>query len=394
MKASRKLFFLKFSVIFIICLGLATSNFQPALAVTAESGVIKGEQPKIIFTAGDEEYEYSLKELALELIEGESGRYTICRNPSWLTYQLYQLSLKVKKLPVDTIFFLDDRRKSEFFLDMEGRELDLAALIVQLGNPAPYQEVYPLPLKSIRPLENMDVFLNNIPDVLWAKYTTNLANIPDRTENVRIASVELNGLVIAPGQTLSFNEIVGPREKARGYKEAKIIVGGKFESGMGGGVCQVSSTLYNTLLLAGLEIVERHNHSVIIAYVPLGRDATVVYGTKDLKIKNNTSSYLLLKTELSGLKLTMEIYGQGQCPYSEIKIYTNILKTIPHEERIIYDDSLIYPETKVLEKGTKGYISETLRVFSTEEKTWEEILSKDYYSPQNKVLALSISKDN
>lgn len=363
-------------------------------AVSLEEKDYEPKDYRIIFTAGEERFEYSLQELALEMLEGDGDKYTICKNPSWLAYQLFQLSRIVKKPPGEAIVYIDNELRIKYTPGLNGRELDLARLIVQLGNPAPYQGTYPLPLKSLEGTINENILLNSAPEVLWSQFTTQLTNIADRTENVRLASEQLNGLLIAPGQTVSFNEIVGPREKERGFREAQIIVDGGFEPGLGGGVCQVSSTLYNTVLLAGLEIKERYNHSVRIAYVPLGCDATVVFGTKDFKFRNNTDSYLLLKTRLTGLSLTMEVFGSKEFPYSEVKVYTKLLRTIPPPEQVIFDESLDYPEKRVLEKGAPGYVSETYRVFITEEGTWEEKLSGDYYSPQKEILAVSIIKDN
>jgi vancomycin resistance protein YoaR len=112
----------------------------------------------------------------------------------------------------------------------------------------------------------------------------------NRSSNLRIAASALNGAVVPPGQEFSFNVAVGPREFSTGYKEAMIIIQNEFQPGVGGGICQVSSTLYNAVLLANLPIVERHNHSVAVAYVPTGTDATVTYQSKDFRFRNDTGS--------------------------------------------------------------------------------------------------------
>lgn len=108
-----------------------------------------------------------------------------------------------------------------------------------------------------------------------------------RTVNLKLAAAAINGQVILPGKTFSFNKTVGPRTRERGYLEATIFVSGKKEQGMGGGICQVSSTLYNAVLNSKLRVVERHTHSLPVTYVPTGRDATVSYGYLDFRFQNN-----------------------------------------------------------------------------------------------------------
>ena len=112
----------------------------------------------------------------------------------------------------------------------------------------------------------------------------------DRTHNLTKAANIINGVMVKPGQVFTFNQTVGPRTGVTGYRDALIIVGDRFEPGTGGGICQVSSTLYNAVLLAGLEIVERYNHGLAVAYIPPGLDATVAYGLQDFRFRNNLTA--------------------------------------------------------------------------------------------------------
>ncbi|AET67087.1 putative vancomycin resistance protein [Desulfosporosinus orientis DSM 765] len=141
-----------------------------------------------------------------------------------------------------------------------------------------------------------------------AQYTTKFdPTLINRTENIRLAARVLDGKLLSPGERFSFNESVGQRTANAGYKEAMIIEGDVFTPGLGGGVCQVSSTLYNAVLLANLDIIERHPHSLPISYVPPGRDATVAYPSLDFKFKNNTTSRLLIHSIVSENTLTFQI---------------------------------------------------------------------------------------
>ncbi len=381
------------AIIFVMLYVLAILKNMGAggcIALAAEregTGVPK----KIVFSDGLNRYEYTLAELALmrdrEIDEGAPEDIVRCMNPAYLSYQLHKLAEKVNIPAQDAKLYLDEQGQLQIKPEQVGRELDLARLITKLANPCLYQEVYELPFKKIMPALTSQYIKGRLPVNLWAEFTTTLVNNPDRTENVRIASKALDGMIIAPGQEVSFNEVVGPRIKERGYREAKVIVGGRFEPGLGGGVCQVSSTLYNTLLLSGLEIKERHNHSVRIAYVPLGRDATVVYGAKDLKFINNTDSFLLIRTRLVGLQLTISLYGSNK-PFCKVEMETKVIKTVPYKEVYVDGDMQQGQERKIIEKGQHGYLVETYRIVTFNQEKKRELISKDYYAPVHMLVAV------
>jgi vancomycin resistance protein YoaR len=329
-------------------------------------------------------YEYTLQELGFNRIgkcEGTDFTNDLirCEDPELLYKKMLCLSREISIDAVDASLYIDEEGKLRIKPAQEGYILDIEKLVNDLSSTSQYCEKYLLPVYKQQPAITTEELLSKYPQYLWAQYSTTLANIPDRTENVRLSSKELDSLLIKPGEVISFNETVGPRLMERGYRKAKIIINGKFEYGLGGGVCQVSSTLYNLLLLSGLEITERHSHSVRINYVPLGRDATVVYGKKDLVFLNNTESYLLLKTSLTGLELTMSLYGNVDSAKQDVNIYTKILRIIPYTEVEVIDDSLPRETSELLNRGQNGYITETYRVFKNGISSVEELVSKDYY---------------
>ena len=133
------------------------------------------------------------------------------------------------------------------------------------------------------------------------------AQVKNRTINLEIATKTINGVVLQPGDVFSFNEVIGKTTRAKGYRSAKIFVKGKEEEGMGGGICQVSSTLYNAADFAGLEIVERHPHSKKVGYVKEGRDAATSYGGVDLKFKNTLPHPVKIVATARDGKLTISI---------------------------------------------------------------------------------------
>lgn len=143
-----------------------------------------------------------------------------------------------------------------------------------------------------------------------SSFTTKFkAGESNRVFNIQRVSNAINNKVVLPGETFSFNATTGPRSYKAGYKKALVIQNGKFVEDEGGGVCQVSTTLYNTLLNAKMQIVQRHPHSKPISYVPVGRDAAVAYNYLDLKFKNNRNVPVSIKSSVSGNTITVKMYS-------------------------------------------------------------------------------------
>ena len=146
-----------------------------------------------------------------------------------------------------------------------------------------------------------------------SQYSTNFdSSQANRTENIRLAAKALDGKLLAPGERFSFNGSVGERTAEAGYKEALIIEGDIFTPGLGGGVCQVSSTLYNAVILANLEILERHRHTLPISYVPPGQDATVAFPELDFKFRNSLDTSVLIRSTVQGNTLTFQLYRKSK----------------------------------------------------------------------------------
>jgi len=216
------------------------------------------------------------------------------------------------------------------------------------------------------------------------RYNVNELN---RTHNLTKAAIGINGSIILPGEVFSFNRTVGQRTMETGYKDAMVIVNGKFEPGLGGGICQVSSTLYNACLLAGLEIVERHNHNLTVAYVPIGQDATVSYGTQDFKFKNNTTSPIYVRVVAVGGYLTVTIYGDTNFK-QKIEISNIIDQSTPFETVTLADKTLQPGESKLDHNGQNGFVVRSFRIFydSNGEKAKSESLGRSVYKPLNKTI--------
>ncbi len=204
--------------------------------------------------------------------------------------------------------------------------------------------------------------------------------IPNRVHNINLGAEAINGCLLPPGHTFSFEAVVGDSTREKGYREAPVIVGGKLVQGLGGGLCQVSSTLYNAALLANLDIVERFNHSLTIGYLPIGRDATISIGYADLKFRNNRDHHILIGAELEGGRLTFRIFGP---PMKErVEIYSTDIVTLEPPVQYEKDDALPEGTYELVQKGKAGYRVKTWRaVYLDEQEVSRELLSHDHYRP-------------
>ena len=155
----------------------------------------------------------------------------------------------------------------------------------------------------------------NNADVLIAGFCTVLekSTAEERT-NIGLAASTVTGTVVAPGEVFSQNDTVGPYTEERGYEEGSGYVGNTIVKSMGGGVCKVATTLYNTAIFSDLDIVERYNHSMPVPYVPYGQDAAVAFGSKDFRFKNNTDDNILIWSRMIDNRVYMGFYGKEKAP--------------------------------------------------------------------------------
>ena len=217
----------------------------------------------------------------------------------------------------------------------------------------PTAEQYAIELTFQKPEVTIkDLGMDPFPDLL-ATFSTKYVNNPDRMTNLRLASNKINGTVIMPEETFSFNKVVGKRTLAAGYKEAAIFSDGQVTDGLGGGICQVTTTLYDAVVFANLEITSRRNHMFVPSYVTGGRDATVVYGATDFKFKNSRSYPIKIVSSVEGGIATVSIYGykNENDPEYDISIETNLVKTT--EKSLVYDAYKVYKQNGVVVKKEK-----------------------------------------
>lgn len=172
------------------------------------------------------------------------------------------------------------------------------------------KDEYVVPLKVLYPSVTTNMIgTEAFPDLLSEFSTKYAASNKNRTTNLILAAKKINGTVLMPGETFSYNKVVGARTIQAGYKEAPIYVSGRVEDGIGGGICQITTTLYNAVVYANLDIVERSNHQFVPSYAGPSRDATVVYGAIDFKFKNNRDYPIKIACSVSGGIANFKIWG-------------------------------------------------------------------------------------
>lgn len=250
------------------------------------------------------------------------------------------------------------------------------------------QEEYVIPLKiTIADITISDLGEEAFPNTLGTFTTIYDASNKNRSNNVQLASEKINGTVIMPGETFSYNQIVGKRTIEAGFKEAGAYAGGQVIQEVGGGICQVSSTLYNAVLYANLEIVERSNHYFQSSYVDAGRDATVSWGTVDFKFKNNRTYPIKVEASSKNGVCKVTIKGINEETEYEVvissKITSIIQKSIKYEE----DSSLDSTVEKVTQEGHNGCTSQAYKTLKLNGVTIStELLSSDYYHALDKII--------
>jgi vancomycin resistance protein YoaR len=186
---------------------------------------------------------------------------------------------------------------------------------------------------------------------LVGAYETTYGGEANRLHNVRLVASLIDGKLIAPGSTFSFNGTTGERGEDKGFREAPVIINGELQTGIGGGVCQVSTTVFNAAYEAGLPITERTNHALYISHYPQGRDATVNYPDTDLKFRNDTPHWLLLRTFVGSSSLTVALYGAPQNRRVESEVGDLVVTGATPVKRVS-DPSLFVGETSVQESGS------------------------------------------
>ena len=278
-------------------------------------------------------------------------------------------------------------KKVELVPAIEGRKLDVEKSVAQ---------AFKLPQKQMNFVIDL-VFETQKPKItddhyagintMLATYSTHFKPWDDnRNANLRLATSRIHGTVLKPGEVFSYNKSVGHRTQQEGFRMAPVILDGKLVPDWGGGVCQVSSTLYNAALLADLDVVDRSNHGRAIGYVPLGFDATVVDGLIDFQFKNNLKRPVLLYSVITDNELMFSILGNEKDAPPPIELDYVVHKVIEPIEIKQPDPTLEVGKEEVDESPQRGFRVSTYRIRTINGKQVSQLLATDDYEPVNRIV--------
>ncbi len=250
-----------------------------------------------------------------------------------------------------------------------------------------------VPYDEIKPKTTAKLY-NKVNGLLAHFSTSFKSSASGRINNIRLSANSFKGLIVLPGEVVSYNETTGPRSSKNGYEDAPVIVNGELTPGIGGGVCQTSTTLYNALLLADLEILERHPHSIPPAYVPKGTDAAVAGTYYDLVFKNNFDFPIYIDTKIIDKTVHFYIYGDAANRDYKIKIGTKLLETIPYKTIEKLKPNLEPGTKELIQEGRNGYKVSTYKYKIVNGNIVETVkISSDYYKEKDYIYEVGPEKE-
>ena len=303
------------------------------------------------------------------------------------------LTVLFDRIYVEPVSSYYDRETFSATESSDGVTFDIEAAQAMLDKAGTGTQVV-IPLLVVEPeVKKEDIESLLFRDVL-AETTTYVNGTSNRLTNITLAAAEIDGTMLNPGDVFSFNGIVGERTAARGFREANAYVGGMTVLELGGGICQVSSTIYNTVLLADLEVVERRPHGYAVSYLPFGSDATVAWGFIDFKFKNNTEYPMMIETTIDVRNLTVKFIGT-KLDDSYIKIVSTLISSTPYQT-IEREDESVEPGTKVdFIDGYNGFTADTHKHYYDGEDNLLEVVyvGRSFYNVRDKVVLIPIPRE-
>ncbi|MDO5712991.1 MAG: VanW family protein [Tissierellia bacterium] len=324
-------------------------------------------------------------------IFGEQLEANTSINSTTLNRMIRSLADDIYVKPVDATFSYEDGEIS-ISKSRPGTYLDLDETAEVIRTLKPGHEMIDLPIYKTDPEQKEEDF-QRINGVLGTFETNYKSSESNRKHNIKLGSESISEKLVKPGEEVSFNDTIGEISTTTGYKNAGVILNGEFDRGVGGGMCQVSTTLYNALLLADVEITERYNHSRPIGYVPKGTDAAVATGYKDLKFKNSFDFPIYITSHANGSELTFTIFGDTTTRDYEIEIVPKLQGT-SNPKVIKKTSSKLAPGDQKVEKGgSTGYYYKTYKnVIKNGEVISSEQISESHYPAQTRVVYVGPAK--
>lgn len=291
-------------------------------------------------------------------------------------------------LPQDAYYETDPYK---IYPDVDGIDLAISPEEAQKVVDLEDKEEYSFELKITEAETTIDELGTEAFPYLISQFSTKYdASNRNRSTNLEIAAEKINGKVLMPGEEFSFNKIVGKRTVEAGYKDAAIYADGGVVDGLAGGICQISSTLYNSVLLANLQITERRNHSFTTSYAPAGRDATVVWGTTDFRFVNSRSYPIKIEATVKNGIAEFKIHGMQEETEYEVRILPVRTQSIPYATTYEEDPTIIPGQQVVKQAGHAGCKVTTYKELRLNgEVVSKEPISNDTYQPMRTIIRVA-----
>ena len=310
-------------------------------------------------------------------------------NPTWEKEQL--------GMPVDAIRTITDNDLIQYSPDEAAQRIDWSSFIPTLYASLPKQ--FPMnkptmievgvPLKTLAPKVTLATLkAQGIERKISMFSTSAIHSSEGRIHNLSSVVQTVDGMILAPNGIFDYEKVIDTAEMNFGFRSAPVIIGGKLVTGIGGGICQISSTLYNAAVQSGLEIVERRNHSLPVSYVPKGQDATFAKGHINFRFKNNTKHYILIKASAKQGIITIKLFGN--IPEDvRYEIETKQIKKIPTSTKYVINQALAQGQKEIITKGNEGYIIDSYRVKKVAGRIVEKKkLFRDTYPANPSIIAI------
>lgn len=339
-------------------------------------------------------------------------KYKAIKNPSLkqikLTFEyndkiidqiLAEIAKDTNKKPVNATITMVSSGKFDITNDVIGRQLETDKLKSDIKSKIDgvlTEDVISIvaPVKVLKPKISA-VALKTI-NTRISGYTTNFgSSAAGRATNIGLSTSSINKTLLMPGDVFSFNGVVGERTASRGYQTAGVIIGDKLEQGLGGGICQVSSTLYNAILGTEIVSVERIHHTISSGYIPKGQDATVDYGNLDYKFKNTFKYPIYIEGFVSNRNLYFNIYSNSTLTIRTYEIINEVLGVTQPTTQIIKDPTKYEGQTEIIKTGYTGFkVRVSRRTYENGKLIGTKVINNDTFHVINGIIKVGTKKKN
>ena len=358
-------------------------------AVVQPSYYVENDNSKLIITSGKEGVKVDEKKLLEEIYKVLDENTDDEQKIEIPVVQDIPEKINIEKIHDEIYKEVKDAyyTKDPFTIHPEenGIDFDVEAAKAMLQEEKPEYEIA---LKITKPKKTVkDIGTEAFPDLLATFSTNYQASNVSRTTNLKLASNKISGTVILPNEEFSYNKVVGERTISAGYKMAATYSNGQVVDGLGGGICQISSTLYDAVVMANLNVTTRRNHQFVTSYVPAGKDATVVWGAQDFKFVNSRKYPVRIVATVEGGVATVQIWGIKEEVEYNISIETKKVATIEYTTQYVQDASLPVGQQKVIQAGSNGRKVEAYKVTKLNGQVVSTtLLSRDTYNAMKRIV--------